>query len=45
MKKKLDYVKMLDDIIIDMWPLWDEYKKNAIRYLSNNRSYLITYLI
>ena len=44
-EKKLDYVKMLDDIIIDMWPLWDEYKKNAIRYLSNNRSYLITYLI
>lgn len=29
MKKKLDYVKMLDDIIIDMWPLWDEYKKKC----------------
>ena len=41
-KEFLDFVKILDDIIIDMCPLTDKFEKNIIRCSFNNRFYFIT---
>ena len=38
-KEFIDYVKVLDDIIIDMCPITDKFEKNTTRYSSKNRSY------
>ena len=41
-KEFLDFIKILDDIIIDMCPLTDKFEKNIIRCSFNNRFYFIT---
>ena len=41
-KEFIDFVKILDDIIVDMCPLTDKFEKKYNKYSSNNRFYFIT---